>query len=293
MISKKGELTTRQIVIFIILIASFAIILFFLIRLNLGAETEKEVCHNSVVLKSNQAIPTDAVPLNCKTTYVCITKDGSCENLLNPQKEKVKTEEDIYEVMAKELADCWWMFGEGNLNYVGSEAVSKMYCARCSQISFDDSVNSIPGFETGEFDRENLYKYMAKEKISPDQTYSEYLYGTNNYQAFLNLKGAQNVNYGTFDTSKHYSVITGMSSKTSKLAWLGIGAGVVIFTALTGGAGFVAIAVAAAAGGAAGYFVLAPVAENAFGTESIIPSLVRTDNGEFEGLGCERLETKS
>jgi len=293
MISKKGELTTNQIVVLIILIASFAVILFFLLRLNLGEESEKEVCHNSVVLRSNDAIPTDSVPLNCQTTYVCITKDGSCEKLLKPQKEKVKTPDEIYSVLARELADCWWMFGEGGLNYIGSDTFKEMYCVRCSQISFDDSVKEISGFKNGFFDREELYKYMANTKISSDETYSEYIYGTNNYNAFLNVEDGKNVEFGDFDMDKQYQVVTGMTSETSTWTWVAVGAGAAVLGVVTFGLAIPVAILVIGTGGATGYFVLAPVVDNIFGGRTILPTLVRTDNEEWKQLGCENIATKS
>ena len=98
----KGELSTEQIVLLIILIVSFVIILFFLFALRPGQESKKEVCHQSVVLKGNVAIPTDAMPLKCETNYLCITKDGTCEGLTKPSIEKVNSEEEIYDVTKKE-----------------------------------------------------------------------------------------------------------------------------------------------------------------------------------------------
>ena len=89
--NRRGEMTSQQIVILIILIASFAVLLFFLFRLNLGSETEKEVCHNSVVARGSSVIPTEAVPLDCKRSYVCITEDGTCESMTKPIKKKVGT----------------------------------------------------------------------------------------------------------------------------------------------------------------------------------------------------------
>lgn len=53
--NRKGELTTQQLVMLIILILSFAVILFFIFRLNLGGTTNKEICHDSVV-KKNQVL---------------------------------------------------------------------------------------------------------------------------------------------------------------------------------------------------------------------------------------------
>ena len=61
--NSRGELTTQQIVLLIILITSFTIILFFFFKLNLGEETDKELCHNSVVLKGS--LPSDLTSLNC------------------------------------------------------------------------------------------------------------------------------------------------------------------------------------------------------------------------------------
>ena len=82
---KNGEITTQQIVLLIILLISFAIILFFLFRLDLGRQSEDEICHNSVAMRGNSAIPTDAVPLKCSRAYVCVTEDGSCEDMTKPE----------------------------------------------------------------------------------------------------------------------------------------------------------------------------------------------------------------
>jgi len=49
---KKAELTTQQIVTIIILIISFAVILFFIFRMNFGEIEKKEICHNSVLAKA-------------------------------------------------------------------------------------------------------------------------------------------------------------------------------------------------------------------------------------------------
>ena len=77
--SKKGELTTQQIVILIVVITSFVIILFLLFRLNLGETSNKEICHNSVVLKSKGK--GFIGKLDCKTSYVCISGGGDCEDI--------------------------------------------------------------------------------------------------------------------------------------------------------------------------------------------------------------------
>ena len=73
----KGELTTQQIVTLIILVVSFAVILFLIFRLNLGETTQKEICHNSVLMKA-KSLPGTGY-LDCKTNYVCISGGGECD----------------------------------------------------------------------------------------------------------------------------------------------------------------------------------------------------------------------
>ena len=119
--TKKAELTTQQIVILIILIVSFAILLYFFLRLNLQKETDSELCHNSVIMRSKALISESSVPLNCKTSYVCITADGTCESMTNPEIIKVKTKDELFNSLAEEMRNCWWMLGEGKVDYVGKD----------------------------------------------------------------------------------------------------------------------------------------------------------------------------
>jgi len=132
----KGELTTQHLVMIIILIISFGIVLFLLFRLGLGEETQKEICHNSVVMvgKGKGLVGS----LDCKTNYICISKGKKCEEF-NPTKTvKVKTQEEIVEAIQKEIDDCWWMFGEGKIDYAG--VFEGYVCAVCSVIKFDKTI---------------------------------------------------------------------------------------------------------------------------------------------------------
>lgn len=145
---KKGALTTQQIVLLIILIASFVVILYFFMSAGLGEESEKQVCHNSVVMKSRASLPGDT-ELNCERTYVCITEDGTCEGMSKPKKEEVENLDEVYSVLSQEMAECWWMFGEGKINYIGDKFRKDNYCSICSQVLFDDSLNNLEGIEIG------------------------------------------------------------------------------------------------------------------------------------------------
>jgi len=142
--NKKGEITTKQIVTLIILIVSFVIILFLLFRLNLGRATDKEVCHNSVVLKS--AGKGLVGQLDCKTNYLCISGGNDCEGINPTTTVKINPEnkEEIMKAIADEMADCWWMFGEGELAYIGvfegGLVQRKTSCAICSIVKFDEKI---------------------------------------------------------------------------------------------------------------------------------------------------------
>jgi len=222
---KKGELTTQQLVILIILIVSFVVILLFYFRLNFKQGTEKELCHNSVIMRGNSVLSSvkEALPLNCNTKYFCITKDGSCEKMNKPKIEKVKTKEEVYNILAEKMADCWWMFGEGKVNYVAKNFKKKNYCSICSQVAFDDSVLKVKGFEKGQINKDDFYNYLANKKISnKDITYSEYFFGTKDLNKLkemaLNQKGVGT--FGVMDLNKQYFVLMGITSEVGKLSWI-------------------------------------------------------------------------
>lgn len=161
---KRGELTTQQLVGIIILIASFAIILFLLFRLNLGESSAKEICHNSVIMKSQSKLAVGSV--DCKTNYVCISGGEKCEEFNPTATVNAKTKEEIAAVLEKEIEDCWWMFGEGKIDYIGywiskPGSLETHSCAICSIVKFDKQIQE----EIPEVD-------LAGEKISTSEKYS-------------------------------------------------------------------------------------------------------------------------
>ncbi len=279
---KKGELTTQQIVILIILVVSFAIILFFLFKLNLGKQTDQDICHNSVITRGKSILPTDTFPLQCKRQYVCLSVDGTCESMTKPEVIKVKTQDDVYKALADQLAQCWWMFGEGKINYVGADTNPQWYCSICSQIAFDNSVKSISGLSSGEMSSKGFYNYLSSHNYSSSQSYAQYFYKTNQIQ-----NNFQNVNLD----HQYYSLM-GIKSKTDKVTWAFIGGAVFVAGALTGGAGWVIGGIALATGGAAGYFI-APVVQGDSGNYYISPSLIEPNSPEMKALNCQEISTSS
>jgi hypothetical protein len=299
MFNKKGEMTTQQIVVLIILIVSFAILLFFIMKLSFGSETEKEVCHNSVVTRGSAIVPTEVTPLDCQRQYICITADKDCDaRLTNPIKKKVETKDELYEVLAIELTDCWWMFGEGKVNYVGKDYFENLYCSICSQIAFDSSIKDL--MEGDSFSKEDFYRYMALTNMSgSSQTYSDYLFGTNDLTEIsagtsfgeINLEGTQ-----------YYSFM-GITSEVGKLHWVGTGALIVGALAMaipTGGSSLMAVAIVTTGatvggiiGGAITQKYVSTLKEGDSGNDYLLPTLIEAGSEEFNQLNCDYIVTKS
>jgi len=255
---KRGDITTQQIVLLIILIASFAVILFFIFRLNLGETNAQEICHNSVVSRGASVLPSDSIPLNCQTTYVCITKDGSCEKMSGTKEiKKVKTKDEVYDTLANEMADCWWMFGEGKINYVGKDLTpEKLYCSICSQIAFDDSLKEI--FPDNQIDQTEFYDYLAKTNISAGESFLDYLLDIKSSEEIKSSLQDSSSDFGKINLENQHYVIMGITSDVSSLGWAIVGAlsGVTLII-LTGGFGApigIAMAGGAIAGGVGGHF---------------------------------------
>lgn len=291
---KKGEMTTQQIVVLIILIASFAVILFFLAQLRLGEETDREICHNSVIARANigkfSSGVAESIPLDCKRKYLCISEDGSCEALHKPQIEKVKTKTDVFEVLADDLANCWWMFGEGKINYVGKDMTQKLYCSQCSQIAFDDSVKKIFQGEN-KFNKKDFYEFLTRFNWTEDQSYFEYLFGSVGFEEFSESS------FGEIDLDSQYYSVMAITSDIKTLSWVGVGVGVaagLLLTPVTGGASLFSVVgfLGVAAGGTIGGVFLAPVVEGASGNQYISPSLVKVGE-EYNSLNCDEISTLS
>jgi hypothetical protein len=207
-IHKKGEVTTATLVTIIVLIASFVIILFLLFRLNLGAITDKEICHNSVVLKAQGKGLVGQ--LDCKTNYVCISGGGECEEI-NPTETinvNVDSKEEIMKAIADEMVDCWWMFGEGGLDYRAT-GDARDICGVCAVVKFDENIQA-------EYDGGITYKEFIDSLVNPIQrdsseNYLRYLFDVNNVDSLIGEFDlmAEYYNTKTLLLDEKYVIITG------------------------------------------------------------------------------------
>ena len=218
---KRAELTTQQIVLLIILITSFAVILILFFRLDLGGEeTQKEICHNSVVLKGKSI---SGVSLDCRTNYVCISSlGGSCE-AINPTQtieidlSKDAAKNETMKAIAEEMSDCWWQFGEGKVDYLslGDKGIwDKNTCAVCSIVKFDKKIQE----EAEKITYEEFYDYLEKTEKTSSQKYLKYLYGVSSLDNFYSDRVFEAIKNDVdgkkeIDFEAKYMIRTGVSSK--------------------------------------------------------------------------------
>ncbi len=308
--NKKGDGKIPFLIIsLIILIVSALVVLGFIFIINPSKTSDATVCHNAVLTRGAEVLPTQIVPLNCKTSYVCLSKDGSCEEMTNPEVVKANTIEAVYEALANKMAECWWMFGEGKLNYVGKDVNPQLYCSICSQVAFDNSIKKI--FPTGEISKADFYDYLASNKApGQDISYLDYLVGVKRSQDIKDyLKqdnpelGKINVAFGNMSIEKQYYLLTGQFSDVA--VWrkaLGIGAagativaGGILIVA-SGGAAIptlpfiIAVSSGFVAGTTGGYMVAMSV-KGESGQNYISPTLIGANSEEYNKIKCVGVNT--
>lgn len=200
-LNKKGELTTTQIVMLIVLVLSFVVIVLFLSRMNLQEESKREICKASVILAAKDPVNKN---VNCQTSYVCITNGEPCKDITPDRTIKIASSsserENILKAIATELSDCWMMFGEGNVNYVSSVGGARYHCAVCSIVKFGGTLTS----QT--IDSDELKLFLDTELKSESQTYSSYLYRVPKVEDAGRMYPLPNL-----DLSKKYAVVTGIN----------------------------------------------------------------------------------
>ena len=202
---KKGEMSTQQIVMMIVLITSFLVLLFFLLRLNLQEETQKEICYNSVVSKGVEGFSKD---LDCKTNYLCISGGENCKQIVPTQTAEVDNKEETLEVISKEMSDCWRIFGEGKVDYTGSTDYIGFHCAICSVVEFDEKIQKL------EISYRDLFEFLEKNNQTSSQTYLNYLFAVSKANDFISKSNYLQRNYeANFDLTEKYSIITGINSE--------------------------------------------------------------------------------
>ena len=164
--NKRGELTSKQLITIIILIISFAIIIIFFVSLNLRQTIDTEACRNSVILRGSLPLGADTVQLKCKTQSVCLSMGEDCdvtrEDLVTID---VENENELTKEMVNLLWDCWWMMGEGKVDYMSAGlGRSEPYCSICSKVYFDGKIQE-KYKKDGGIPYSLIYNYMQRNKV--------------------------------------------------------------------------------------------------------------------------------
>jgi hypothetical protein len=182
---KKGVIRDWLIII-IILIISAAILIYFVTRMMQSGMDKREVCRQSVVLRSKSIMgiePGRVLPLNCET-----------------QVYKIKTMEEnkIKKNIADALYDCWYMMGEGKLDFL-SETDGKNACVICGIIKFDEDLRGkkIDG----------IVDYLINTKIpGKNITYMEYFLEGNREKIEKDILKEENF-VDSLYTNQDYAII--------------------------------------------------------------------------------------
>lgn len=311
---KKGEITTEQIVGLVIVLIGFIVILIWLFFFNPKQTSDYEICHNSVVMRSAGFLSQQLIPLNCKTNYICISKDGTCEEMTNPQVVKVNTADDVYSVLANQMYDCWSTYGEGKLDYIGNDFTSDSYCSICSQVAFDNSLEKIfpPATIRSEeiagqsannteiywrIDKIDFYNYLANTNVSgKDVTYLNYFLGIDNTKNISDVLKANNAEFGTINLEDRYIVVMSEFSKVGPLqdVIIGIGKGLKLFVVLPipviGGP--LAMSIIASTLTTPGKTsLLGTVIEGESGHYYLTPTLLEANSEDYNQLKCADVNT--
>ncbi|MCH7567871.1 MAG: hypothetical protein IIA87_00445 [Nanoarchaeota archaeon] len=174
--SKKGELTSTQIIGIVLAIAGFIVVLIFLaIIFKDKGETNRELCLLSVITRATAPdVLQYKIPLKCTTDKICMTSKlfgGKCKQFAGEEnvrvvklKGNVKEKARIIErESANAMFDCWSMMGEGKVDlfhnlpekFIGSSG--EPTCVICSRVAVSDDVDELilKEVDLGEYLRKN------------------------------------------------------------------------------------------------------------------------------------------
>tara|TARA_Y100000310_G_scaffold333757_1_gene411949 strand:+ start:49 stop:1032 length:984 start_codon:yes stop_codon:yes gene_type:complete len=322
-LNKKGALEAKMLISIILLIAGFGIILFVYSQLNWTGNIDREICHESVILRGT--LPDtllksakEVVPLKCKTKNICVTSKifgkGECESDFGKKGKydtiKInddKKEDNIKMVFAREMADCWSMMGEGKIQVFKRELTfseTTKKCVICSRINFDSSLSDLKEIK-------GMSDYLLNYNVpNKNQSYWKYLTNSDSSNNLF-IKKETELSEQDIISTKEKSIVfveAGQTTIPSFLTtFLGAEVGIVAgaytgtvigsFVPIVGsGVGFVAGTGIGVAGTLVGYLSGTSIEKSIDFDEEVYGSGVFIIDYTPEGIksiGCETLENIS
>lgn len=229
--NKRGVTVQSMLIGIIVVLLTAAILFFFFKALPYKETVDKEACRNSVVLRNNvftggTEITPALIPLNCKTQEIKISSTN---------------EEFIKREIANAMYDCWWMLGEGKMNFFEKKLERDSYCIICSTIEFDENVQKkLPKIE-------GFKEYLLTQTIpSKNITYLQYFVGPEIHFTEKNLVMEEI----PLLTNKKYAIVYSIVKRDKLIeAFGGSAAGFAASLGIAGGLG--ALGITIGTGGAA------------------------------------------
>jgi len=186
--NKRGTVALDKTIILILIVISFAILLFFYSIFNWNPKIDKEACRESVILRGslNAGIfqpGRETIPLKCETEKICMTMGSECSEFGKPSRlnkittvklsnSKAKAQEQVREVIAEALYDCHAILGEGWLNFMPHKSQKERYCLMCSRLALDDRAKQV----IDDITYIDLYAYMKQKKTSGGSNFLKLTY---------------------------------------------------------------------------------------------------------------------
>ena len=107
------------------------------------------------------------------------------------------------DALANEMADCWWQFGEGKLDYAGGwDIAENAACSVCSIVDFGSNI-----LKGEKITYEDFYQHLQEKEKSSSQTYLNYLYKTSIKEDLGEYLENE------IDLSKEYFILTALREK--------------------------------------------------------------------------------
>ncbi len=187
-INKKARMIPEWAVSLIVLFITMFVLLFYLGEVSDVRAAKIKACHEQILYRHTfnlgpVEIGRESIPLSaCKAGHICFVTENNeeCEELkglADIENVKAATKEEVIEVIANRMADCWGMVGEGHLNYQPSTwGWEHSYCGICDKIAFSDNFKE----RVEKIGYEEFYDYLESTPVPGlERTFSQYLYGLN------------------------------------------------------------------------------------------------------------------